>query len=384
MPRALALAAVCVAALTGCAAGQPPDPPAASTPPPTQAPAPDPIADWTLEQRVGQLFLVGTPVEAADPVTLAAVADAGVAGVFLHGRSSAGAAATAALAAQFTSAATPGSPPLWVAVDQEGGDVQTLSGAGFEDMPTALTSTGRTPAQLQADARRWAEQLRSAGVTMNLAPVVDIVTGPETEDLNLPIGVYHRHYGYDQDAVTAYAGAFAAGMRAGGILPTLKHFPGLGRVTGNTDYAADVVDTTIDAAAPDVAVYRALLAQGPAVVMVATAVYDRIDPTAPAAFSAPVVTDLLRGQVGFEGVVMTDDLSAPAQVERWPPEDRAVLALEAGVDLLLVSADPSVFPQMHAAVLERARADPVFAQRVDQSVRRILTLKSTAPIGPAE
>ncbi len=384
MRRALALAAVCAAALTGCAAPQPPDAPATSAADPTEAAPPDPIAGWTLEQRVGQLFLVGTPVESADPVTLAAVADAGVAGVFLHGRSSAGATATAELVAQFTSAAAPGSPPLWVATDQEGGDVQVLGGAGFEDMPTALTSTGRSPEALRVDSQRWAEQLRAAGVTMNLAPVVDIVTSPETEDLNLPVGVYHRHYGYDQDTVTAYAGAFAAGMRAGGILPTLKHFPGLGRVTGNTDYAADVVDTTVDAAAADVAVYRALLAQGPAVVMMATAVYDRIDPARPAAFSAPVVTGLLREQVGFEGVVMTDDLSAPAQVEQWPPGDRAVMALEAGVDLLLVSADPSVFPQMHAAVLDRARADPVFARRVDESVRRILALKSDLPVSLSE
>lgn len=383
MRRALALAAVCAAALAGCAVAPAPDATTAESPTPTATTPPDPIAGWTLEQRVGQLFLVGTPVEAADPVTLAAVQDAGAAGIFLHGRSSAGASATAAVVAQFTAAAPADAPPLWVATDQEGGDVQVLTGAGFDDMPTALASAAQDPAALRADAERWAEQLRAAGVTMNLAPVVDIVTSPETEDQNLPIGVYHRHYGYDADTVIAYAGAFADGMRAGGVLPTLKHFPGLGRVTGNTDYAADVVDATVDGAAPDVAVYRSLLAQGPAVVMMATAVYDRIDPALPAAFSAPVVAGLLREEVGFDGVVMTDDLSAPAQVERWTPGDRAVLALEAGVDLLLVSADPSVYPQMRAAVLERARADPAFALRVDESARRILALKSDLPVSLA-
>ena len=381
--RGATIALILLGALTACVPEAPATPtPSGTTTTPTPSPTPtvtDPIAELSLEERVGQLFMVGTSVDGADPVTLAAVADGGIGGIFLHGRSSAGAAATAQLVAAFTDLHDPESPRLWVATDQEGGDVQVLSGEGFEAMPTALTSAQRDDATLRADAARWGAQLAAAGIDMNLAPVVDIVTSPETAADNKPIGIYNREYGFDEATVAAKAGAFAQGMRDAGILPTLKHFPGLGRVTGNTDYAADVLDTTVDAASADVAVYRTLIPQGPAVVMMATAVYELIDPTAPAAFSAPVVTGLLRDQLGFDGVVMTDDLSATAQVERWTPADRATLAIDAGVDLLLVSADASVYPEMYAAVRDRAESDPVFREKVDASARRIVELKSAFP-----
>jgi beta-N-acetylhexosaminidase len=371
--------------LAGCASERP-APSATSSSTRTASPAPtptptevDPIAGLDLDQRVGQLFMVGTSVDGADPTTLAAVADRDVAGIFLHGRSDAGAAATAALVAQFTSVHDADAPRLWVATDQEGGDVQVLSGDGFEPMPTALTSAQRDDAILRTDAARWGAQLRAAGVDMNLAPVADIVTSPETARGNKPIGVLNREYGFDEATVATKAGAFAQGMRDSGVLPTLKHFPGLGRVTGNTDYASDVVDTEVGADSPDVAVYRTLLAQGPAVVMMSTAVYDRIDPGAPAAFSPPVVTGLLRGQLGFDGVVMTDDLSAPEQVAGWSPADRATLAVDAGVDLLLVSADASVFPEMYDAVRARAASDPAFAAKVDDAARRVVELKADFP-----
>ncbi|MBZ4487391.1 glycoside hydrolase family 3 protein [Microbacterium sp. cx-55] len=381
--KVAAVALVAAAVLTGCAAERPVGTePASAAPTPTATPTPtpaDPIAGLDLDERVGQLFMVGTSVDGADPTTLAAVADQRVAGIFLHGRSSAGAGATAALVAQFTAVHDSASPRLWVATDQEGGDVQVLSGDGFEKMPTALTSAQRDDATLRADAARWGAQLRAAGIDMNLAPVADIVTSPETARDNKPIGIYNREYGFDEATVAAKSGAFAQGMRDAGVLPTLKHFPGLGRVTGNTDYAADVVDGQVGADSPDVSVYRTLLPQGPAVVMMSTAVYDRIDPSAPAAFSAPVVTGLLRGDLGFDGVVMTDDLSAPEQVARWSPGERATLAVDAGVDLLLVSADASVFPEMYEAVRSRAESDPAFAEKVDDAARRVVELKADFP-----
>lgn len=379
MRRAAAVLAFAALALAGCAAEPPTSSPTptASTPSPTPSPTPtvpDPIAELTLEQRVGQLFMVGTSVGGPDPVTLAAVSQQHVAGVFLHGRSGAGVEAAAAFTQAFRDAHLPGDPPLWVATDQEGGDVQVLSGPGFDGIPTALTQANTTDdATLRADAARWGSQLRAAGVDMNLAPVADIVTGPDA--VNPPIGSLNRQYGFDEAAVLAGAGAFAAGMRDAGVLPTLKHFPGLGRVTQNTDYTANVVDTTVGADAPDVAVYRALLAQGPAIVMMSSAVYERIDPSAPAVFSPIVVTDVLREQVGFDGVVMTDDVSAADAVAAWSPADRAILTIEAGADLVLVSADPSVFPEMYQAVLAKAQADPAFAALVDASARRVVDAK---------
>lgn len=386
--RAAALALLALFALAGCApeptrsAAPTGSPTPTATPTPTPTPTPttvDPIADLSLEQRVGQLFMVGTPVGGPDPVTLAAVSDQHAGGIFLHGRSSAGVEPAAAFVEAFTEVRDEADPPLWVATDQEGGDVQVLSGPGFDDMPTALTQARADDAALLADATRWGAQLAVAGVNMNLAPVADIVTSAEAGPQNPPIGALNREYGFDEATVAAKAGSFATGMRASGVMPTLKHFPGLGRATQNTDTTAGVVDTTVGADSPDVAVYRTLLAQGPAVVMMSTAVYSRIDPNAPAAFSPLVVTGLLRDQLGFEGVITTDDLSAAAQVRTWLPADRATLAIDAGVDLVLVSADPSVFPEMYDAVLSRAQTDPAFAAKVDAAARRVVEAK--APLG---
>jgi len=387
--RTLPTAALAVAALlglVGCTAPAPaptaePSSAAPSTAPsasPTATPTPaDPIADLSLEQRVGQLFMVGTSVGGPDPITLDAVSQQHAGGLFLHGRSSAGVEPAAAFVKAFEDVRVENDPPLWIATDQEGGDVQVLSGPGFDSIPTALTQARSDTATLQADATRWGAQLAQAGVNMNLAPVADIVTSAEAGPQNPPIGALNREYGFDRATVADKAGAFAAGMRASGVMPTLKHFPGLGRATQNTDTWSGVVDDVVGADSADVAVYRDLLAAGPAVVMMSTAVYARIDPGAPAAFSPTVVTGLLREQLGFDGVVTTDDLSAAAQIRDWTPADRALLSIEAGVDLVLVSADPTVFPEMYAAVLSRAQTDDAFAAKVDAAARRVVEAKAS-------
>ena len=350
-------------------------PTAAPTPTPTPT-AVDPLAGMTLKDRVAQLFMVGTSLDRADRVTLSAVADQHIGGIFLRGRSHAGTAPTAALVDRFASRSPRHGPPLWVATDQEGGQVQVLSGRGFDDMPSALAQAEHGCDGLQADARRWGRQLTRAGVTMNLAPVADVVASARAARKNPPIGRLDREYGFGAKSVVRCAGAVAGGLRDAGVLPTFKHFPGLGRTAANTDFTADVVDTKVGATSSDVSVYRHLLADGPAVVMVSTAVYERIDPTAPAAFSAPVVTDLLRGDLGFDGVVMTDDISNTAAVADIPPAKRAVRAIRAGVDLLLLSADSATFAPMYRAVLRTARNDPAFAAHVNSSARRIVALKA--------
>lgn len=378
---AFAAALVGVLALAvGCAPEPEPADPTTSAPsptataPPTPTASPDPAAALGLEGCVGQVLMVGTPVDTVSPDAAAAIRDRGVGGLFLHGRSSSGVEATAALVAQFRDLAIDGSPKLWVATDQEGGEVQGLSGPGFDEIPYAIRQADLGPDALRTAATAWGGQLAAAGIDVNLAPVADIVTSAETRLNNPPIGALGRQYGYDEQAVAAGAGAFADGMRASGVLPTFKHFPGLGRVDANTDYTAEVLDSVVSADSPDVDVYRELTASGPSLVMVGTARYQHIDPDHPAAFS-PAVLDLLRDRVGFDGVVITDDLSAAAAAEIVAPGDRAVEALSAGVDIVLASADPTVLPAMYDAVLARAQSDPAFAARVDESCGRVLEAK---------
>ncbi|MFV0375339.1 glycoside hydrolase family 3 N-terminal domain-containing protein [Microbacterium sp.] len=341
---------------------------------PVEDPVEDPVGQLSLPERVGQLFMVGTPVDAASDVTIAAVTERHAGAVFLHGRTTAGTAAVSAVVGHFPAVGAAG-VPLWVATDQEGGEVQVLRGRGFDDIPYAIEQADAPAAQVRSDAERWGRQLRSVGVTMNLAPVADIVTSAEVRFDNPPIGALGRQYGYDAETVAEKTGAFADGMRDAGVMPTFKHFPGLGRVTSNTDFADRVVDEAVGADAPDVAVYAALTSGGASVVMVSNAVHARIDDTQPATFS-PAVIAVLRDGVGFDGVVMTDDVSAAGAVRAVAPADRALRALTAGVDLVLVSADPSVYAEMYDAVLARAQADPAFAARVDEAVRRVLAAKA--------
>jgi len=387
---ACAATAAAVLALAGCGPlGPGPAPSSASptptlsptaSPSPTPSPTADPLAGLDLRQRVGQLFVVGTAVDAATPDTMSAVVDRHAGGIFLHGRSGAGAAAVAAVVASFTAADADGIP-LWVSTDQEGGEVQVLTGPGFDDMPYAIRQADLPEDQLRADATTWGRQLAAAGVDLNLAPVADIVTSAATRFDNPPIGGLGRQYGYDQATVVAKAGAFADGMRAAGVMPVLKHFPGLGHVTANTDDTANVIDTTVTADGPDIGVYRALLqegAGGPAGVMVSSAIYQNLDPSSPAVFS-PTVVALARGAVGPNGMIITDDLSAAQAVQAWSPADRAVLAITAGVDVVLASTDPTVFAAMYDAVLAKAQADPAFAQRVDDAARHVLAAKAARP-----
>ncbi len=341
----------------------------------------DPLDGWTLEQKVGQLVMVGVAVDGGSAdASSAAVTEHHVGSVFLHGRSEAGVEATRDLVERYTalvSEETTRGEPLLVATDQEGGLVQVLRGPGFSEIPRATTQATWEPAELERRAQAWGAELAAAGVNLNLAPVVDLVP-EETARQNAPIGYFARNYGYTAESVTASATAFASGQRAAGVETVVKHFPGLGKVTQNTDTATHVVDDDVTPESPDVAVFAAAIEAGARFVMMSTAVYARIDPEAPAAFS-PVVVGLLRDDLGFDGVIMTDDVSAADQVEGWSPGERAVRAVDAGVDLVLASADPGVVPEMTAALVERARQDPGFAAQVDASVERVLAAKATLP-----
>ena len=323
--------------------------------------------------------MVGTAASVAEDATISAVRDRHVGNIFLAGRSSAGTAATAAVTGQLTALVSPQSTagiPLLVATDQEGGQVQVLSGPGFTDMPSALQQGTFDAATLAGHAGIWADELAAAGVNMNLAPVVDLIPSAEAAASNPPIGAFDREFGFDAATIVAHSKAFRDGMAAGGVHSVVKHFPGLGAVTANTDTTAGVTDTTTSAQSDSVGIYRSEIASGATSIMVSSATYTLIDPSAPAMFSPAVVTDLLRGQLGFTGVVMTDDVSGAASVLAWSPADRAVLAILAGCDIVLVSRTPAVSAEMVDAVVAKAQTDPEFEKLVDAAARRVVALKA--------
>jgi beta-N-acetylhexosaminidase len=363
---------------TGAAPGT-----SSAVPSPSPTPEPDPVeealADLNRREQVAQLIVVGVALTDLSPAD-GFVAD-GVGGVFLQGRSSIPTDELATETARWAESA-PGPRP-WVGVDQEGGAVQTLSGPGFADLPSALRQ-GRMPAEeLAALADDMGGSLSGAGINLNLAPVADVV--PEgTEDANAPIGAWDRQYGSTAEDVVRAAGTIAGGLAAHGVTPTLKHFPGLGRVRENPDKSRDAIDDVTTRDDDQVAAFGTLAgSDAEPFVMMSSATYTRIDPGTPAVFSPVVVTDLLREQLGFDGVVISDDIGAAQAVQGVPVDQRAVRYLEAGGTLML-TMDANAVPEMIDAVVQRAESDPGFSARVDDAVRTALSAKAAGGLLPED
>ncbi|MGY1711376.1 glycoside hydrolase family 3 N-terminal domain-containing protein [Geodermatophilus sp. SYSU D00758] len=383
-------------ALTACAVGTggtaAPAGTATSTPAPrtTTSPAPtpepDPLAQAVdaalagLDRRaqVAQLFVVSVELTDLSPAG-ALVREQDVGGIFLRGRSTASTAELAALTGSWVEAAD--GPAPWIAADQEGGAVQALSGEGFSALPPAVEQAALPPEQLAGLAGDLGASLAAAGVTLDLAPVVDVVP-PGTERGNPPIGFYGRQYGGSPEEVVRAAGAVAWGLAEHGVVPTLKHFPGLGRLNRNPDVDPVVVDdeTTVDG--EQVRAFAALV-DSPAdpFVMMSSATYSQLDAGQAALFSPAIVTGLLRERLGFDGVVITDDVGNAAALQDVPVGERATRFLAAGGTLVL-TLQPRDVPAMVEAVLARDATDPAFAARVDDAVRTALLAKARAGLLP--
>ena len=327
-------------------------------------------------QRIGQLFMVGTPASGLSSAAATAIGTYHVGNVILTGRSTAGAAPIRALTARLdrlAGAATAG-VPLWISTDQEGGYVQVLQGSGFSRMPTALTMGTWSTTSLTSSARTWGRQLRRAGVDMNLAPVLDTVPAA-TASTNPPIGYWQREFGHTPSVVTTKGGAFLSGERSADLAMTAKHFPGLGYVTANTDTTFGVKDYVTTTTSGSIAPFRSAVTSGVPVVMMSSAVYTKIDGSRPAVFSPTVVTGLLRNTLGFRGVVMSDDLGNAKAVAAWSAGDRAVRFINAGGDEIL-TVNASTIPAMVTSVTARAATDSAFRGKVAAAVMRVLTAKA--------
>jgi beta-N-acetylhexosaminidase len=325
----------------------------------------------TPAQRVGQLLMVDCSTTGVGPATMTAIQQYHVGSVILDGTSYAGLDETRAVTDQLQSLAPPNAG-LFVATDQEGGLVQRLQGPGFTRIVSGVQQGTIPPMQLRAYARGWAGQLARAGVNVNLAPVLDTV--PAGFGTNPPIGDLDREFGHTPDVVSAHGVAVVRGMAAAGVDTTGKHFPGLGRVTGNTDTTSGVTDTVTTRDDPYLAPFAAAARAGVPFMMMSTAIYARIDPGTPAAFSRPIVTGMLRGELGYRGLIISDDLGAAAQVANYSVGDRAVRFVAAGGDVVL-TVDANQAADMTAALLGRAERDPAFRRRVDAAALLVLRSK---------
>ena len=350
-------------------------------PPPPPSRARQVLAALSLEQRAGQVMMVGSPVAGPDAVTLDALARTGVGNVFLRGRTTAGSAAVAgavaALRGPATAPSAAGPVAPFVATDQEGGHVQIMRGPGFSDIPSARAQGTWDPAALRTAAAAWGRELAAVGVNVNFGPVLDTVPSPGFAPYNLPIGRWEREYGYTPEAVSASGRAFAQGMADAGVAATPKHFPGLGRATANTDTSTDVADPETARTDPYIAPFRDAARAGVGWIMLSNALYPAIDPGSLAVFSPTVIQGMLRGDLGFSGVIVSDDVCDAVQLSVVPPERRAADFVAAGGSMALCP-NAGLAPRLWQGMVDRARADPAFAQALDAAALEVLEAKEGA------
>jgi len=315
-----------------------------------------------LGRLVGET-IVGALAGPPSPSFIARVRSGRVGGVILVGHWPSRA-AIAATTARLQAAACMTGTPVLVGVDQEGGQVRRLPWAEPVDSPAAL---GRLddPDRVGEEAANAAVDLRLAGVDVDFAPVADTVSGPRSF-------LGSRSFSSDPAVVSALASAFVEGLQVTGVAATAKHFPGLGAAPANTDDGPVVVGASAATLVRGLAPFRAAIAAGVKLVMVSNASYPALDPTGSAAvFSRRIVSGLLRAQLGFDGVVVTDALDAPTPARTPHAPARAI---EAGVDLLLYTGE-SASEAGYVSLLADASASPRLRRELSAAAARIDTLK---------
>lgn len=330
------------------------------------------IATMSLDERAGQLIMA--PMFAGgNPADLSAlISTRHVGSVVLIGNWNNGTAA-AKTAADALQSYAPSGNQLIVSADQEGGQVQHLKGSGFDTMPSAVAQGQMSADTLRSSAKTWGGQLKQAGINIDLAPVLGTVQVKRSS--NAPIGALNRDFGLDSNGNAQHGIAFVEGMRDAGVGATVKHYPGLGAVTGNTDFTTEgILDTTTTLDGEQIGAFNTTIKQAkPAMVMMSLATYQRIDSSAPAAFSSKIIDGTLRGSVGYDGVVISDSLSAAA-VSGIATKDLGVRLVDAGGDLACIGDTSYVTPILDG-IIARAQSDPAFAKKVTASATRVMTLK---------
>jgi beta-N-acetylhexosaminidase len=251
-------------------------------------------------------------------------------------------------------------PGAIVCVDQEGGDVRTLSWAA----PAGTAAEQEAAGTVRDDARSGAHDLEAAGVNVTLAPVADV---PSVDGAALA----GRAFSSDpEDAARAVTEAIE-GWHDGGVATTVKHFPGLGGATVNTDDGPATIKRSEAELEADLAPFKAAIAAGTEYVMTGHATYPALDGLHIASQSPAIIDGLLRHDLGFDGVVMTDSLEAAAVQAVGDVEEAAVASAQAGVDLILTTGRGS-YIHVYRALLAKARQDPEFRRRVRASAARVL------------
>jgi len=341
-----------------------------------------PVAAATLEEMAGQMIVIGFEGDSVDAAGVASVADelaAGrLGGVMYLKKNVASLASVREMNAMFR-AISPGLPPF-ITLDQEGGAVERLTrDVGFKEIPNAASiAASHSPLVAEDIYGEMAKGIAAEGFSVNFGPVADLNTNPN----NQIIARFGRAFSEEAETVIAYDEAFIKAHHVAGLITALKHFPGHGSSTADSHEGFVDITRTWDEA--ELEPYRALIGEGIVdMVMVGHlyhADYADDDGETPSSLSPRWIDGVLRDELGFDGVVISDDLEMGAIRQHFTLEETVTKAVRAGMDVLLFSNTAKYRPGLSQEILDillaEAEADPDFAARIAQSYERIVALKS--------
>ncbi len=324
------------------------------------------------EQLAGQSLVVGFQGTALDSELRFMISQMHIGGIVLFKRNVSDPSQIARLCQEVQAVALEtGAPPLMIAIDQEGGPVSRL-GPPFTVFPgNRAIGQARSKEAAMAFGITTAQELGGVGITMNLAPVLDVTPrGPESYIMS------DRVFGEDPGLAADLGHAIIEGLQQHGIVATAKHFPGLGRSTIDPHRQLPYIDTESHVLEPtDLVPFRAAVQGGVGAVMLSHAVYVALDPLWPASLSSVIAKDLLRNNLGFEGVTMTDDLDMGAIEQHFDVGTIVKRLSDANIDMALICRNSAKIRAVYRAfVKEIGRSHRIRTKRI-ASVQRVLDLK---------
>lgn len=336
----------------------------------------------SLEQMAGQMIVVGFAGDSVDdPGVVSARAEiaAGVLGGVMYLKTNVASLKTVKAMNEAFRAVSPGLLPF-LTLDQEGGYVERLTrDVGFPETPSAAAVAAAGIENARATYKRMAEGIAELGFTVNFGPVVDL----DRNKANQVIAKFGRAYGAGANTVTIFAEQFIAAHHDVGLVTSLKHFPGHGSSTADSHEGFVDISKTWDPV--ELEPYKQLFAQGyDDFVMIGHLFHSGYagdgDLKLPASLSPEWITGVLRTELGFKGVVISDDLEMGAIREHFGLKDTVVRAVNAGMDVLLFSntakARPTLAAEIRQILVDEAESDPAFKARIEESYARIVAMKA--------
>jgi beta-N-acetylhexosaminidase len=326
-----------------------------------------------FQEQIGQLFMAGLPGPRLDKDTVSLIREFNIGGMILFSRNIEDPLQLAGLCQDLQrEALRRHGRPLFLAVDQEGGRVARLR-EPFSSFPgNAAIAADKDPAKRAEEfGTVTAGEMKLVGLNMDLAPVIDVQRGELEKHL------HSRSFGEDPEKVALLGRIIVRSLQGKGVMAVAKHFPGLGQAKVDPHVRLPVIDVGKEEVEKvNLVPFKAAIEEGVSGIMSSHAVYPALDQARPATLSRPVLSGLLRDTLGFDGLIITDDLEMGAIAGECPVAEGALMAFLAGADILLICKDQGHVVESHRILCDRLSEGEIAEKRIAESLQRIYRMKA--------